>query len=82
MKKELHLKLDPEFHACLKEIVNQQNTNMTNWVRGKILDELMKDEFGKTTDGESWIDDYKRNKRKGYKYALCDHASHTNMSNM
>ena len=82
MKRELHIKLDPEFHACLKEIAWQQGTTMTDWVCGKILDELMKDGNGKTTDGESWINDYKRNKRKGYKYALCDHAPHTDMPNL
>lgn len=67
MKKliDMHIRIEPEFHACLKEIARQQDTTMTNVICSYILDTVMKDKNGKITDGECWINEYNRKQKVG-----------------
>ena len=67
MKKQIdmHIRIEPEFHACLKEIARQQDTTMTNVICSYILDTVMKDKNGKITDGECWINEYNRKQKTG-----------------
>ena len=66
MKKQIdmHIRIEPEFHACLKEIARQQETTMTNVICSYILDTVM-DLNGKITDGECWINEYKKRQKVG-----------------
>ena len=66
MKKQIdmHIRIEPEFHACLKEIARQQNTTMTNVICSYILDTVMTWD-GKITDGECWINEYKKRQKVG-----------------
>ena len=67
MKKlmDMHIRIEPEFHACLKEIARQQETSMADVICGYILDTVMKDRNGKITDGECWINEYKKKQKTG-----------------
>lgn len=67
MKKlmDMHIRIEPEFHACLKEIARQQDTTMTNVICSYILDTVMKDKNGKIIDGESWINAYTEKQKRG-----------------
>lgn len=67
MKKlmDVHIRIEPEFHACLKEIARQYETTMANVICGLISDTVMKDKNGKITDGESWINEYKKKQKVG-----------------
>ena len=66
MKKQIdmHIRIEPEFHACLKEIARQQDTTMTNVICSYILDTVMILD-GKITDGECWINEYKKRQKVG-----------------
>ena len=68
---DMHIRIEPEFHACLKEIARQQNTTMTNVICSYILDTVMKDKNGKITDGESWINEYKKRYEVGKLWRVC-----------
>lgn len=67
MKKlmDVHILIEPEFRACLKEIATQRETTMTDVIRSYILDTVMKDKNGRITDGESWINEYKKKQKVG-----------------
>lgn len=64
MNEELHIKVEPAYRACLKEIARQKNTTMKNLICEFIEDSTLKDINGKLTDGESWIHDYKERQRR------------------
>lgn len=69
---DVHIRIEPEFHACLKEIARQQGTTMTNVICSYILDTVMKDKNGKITDGESWINEYKKKQKVGKLWRATD----------
>ena len=62
---DMHIRIEPEFHACLKEIARQQETTMTNVICSYILDTVMETKDGKITDGECWINEYVKRQKVG-----------------